>query len=125
MSLLASTTITVEPALFATIAAGIPVAPAPMITTSASRSQRWGACGACAAAGIGAISPPVATAAPATPAFLIRSRRVILFFDFIPALPNPSLLFQPIPVDAREKGQHKAHQGYTKVTKLVSFVSSS
>jgi hypothetical protein len=76
MSLFASTTITDEPACFATIAAGMPVAPAPTITTSASLSQRVGAC---ATAGV-ATRPPVATAAPANPAFLIRSRRVTLLF---------------------------------------------
>ena len=76
----ASTTITDEPASRATIAAGMPVAPEPMTTTSASRCQLRGRCGAWASAGAGEGRWPVATAAPVTAAVLSRSRREILLF---------------------------------------------
>src|SRR6266446_6963567 len=78
MSASASITITEEPDSRATMAAGIPAAPAPITTTSASRSQRVGGVAACADAAVGAMRPPTAAAAPARPAFLIRSRRVRL-----------------------------------------------
>src|SRR3954454_20378321 len=68
MSKFISTMITEAPFSRAAIAAGSPLAPAPMMTTSASRSQRIGSC---ACAGVAAI----VAAAPATAAPEVRKPR--------------------------------------------------
>src|SRR6187549_2974715 len=69
----ASSRITSTPASRATIAAGKPVAPAPITTTSVARSQRRGGRVGCAAA----LSEPRTEASPAAPAPLTSSRREI------------------------------------------------
>src|SRR3982074_2840114 len=88
MSGSASMMIAEEPASRGAMAAGIPVAPEPITTTSASRSQRVGRPCACAEAIFGDARLPAAAAAPATAPVLIRSRREILSFCAIASLPG-------------------------------------
>src|SRR5204863_1526294 len=77
-----STTMTDDPASRATIAAGIPDAPEPITTTSASWFHELGGCCACADAGAAEPTPVAANAAVPAP----RRSRSRLFKD-IAALP--------------------------------------
>src|SRR5437660_2131518 len=77
-----STTITDDPASRATMAAGIPEAPEPITTTSASWFHELGGCWACADAGVAEPTPVAANAAVPAP----RRSRSRLFKD-IAALP--------------------------------------
>src|ERR1051326_484124 len=91
MSGSASTMMTDDPASRAIMAAGIPVAPAPITTTSTSLSQRAGTAGAGAAAAGAVATAVVAAVTPAAAPVLIRSRREILFL--LAMLPSPENAF--------------------------------